>query len=133
MENPTLLVLFIVVLALWLLGLKFPKIKRWRVSVIVSFVLLCAATGLRAVMVTSHFALILGTLIIWPSFWITLPIYRFLNLFGIATDFFGGGNDSFWVCVLVFSFVINAFVIFWVIRIASYIWKKCFMSRANVS
>jgi hypothetical protein len=69
------------------------------------------------------FALILWTLILRPSFSMVLLIYAFLNIFGIAT---GAGEKDIWVCVLVFSFVINTFVIFGIIRLVSYIWKKCF-------
>lgn len=136
MNYPALIVLFVIVLVIWLRGQTSPKIKHLRVSAVVSFILLSAAAillsatrgsgELSLAVVIYAFMLI----ILCPGWMITWLIWEFLS----AADFRVSINDdSFWVCILVFSFVINAFVIFWITRIASYICKKRFTAQANAS
>jgi len=130
MNYPTLIVLFVIVLTLWFFGRNSPKIRHLRVSAVISFILLFAAAGLDKLfpaMTTSSLVLALMNLIMGPSFSIVFWIY--VHAFPNVT----GENDSFWVCILVFSFVINTFVIFWITRLVLYIWKKCFTSQADAS
>lgn len=135
MSYPALVVLFVIVIAIWILGRIFPKIRRLRVSATASFILLCAAITILWLLrkffhtaIADYATLILTLIILKPGGSIAFLIYALF----LAADF-DIGDKGIWFCILVFSFAINTLVIFGILWLVQYIREKLATPQVKMS